>query len=163
MMQERALINKDDQDDTENKSNNAHMFEDMENFDDMGGMDRPRFKEDDEKLDLLKDIRKKQNDKKKTKKKNQKNEEGKEGTDEEGNGESTHEGTEKEEHDEHIMEEDNGSVVSSTKSLMKHLRMLRNALYENYSPPSIRNLKLQAKLVFLVLLCITIAWYVYSE
>jgi hypothetical protein len=61
------------------------------------------------------------------------------------------------------MEEDTGSVASSTKSLMKHLRMLRNALYENYSPPSIRNLKLYAKLMFLVLLIITIVWYVYSR
>jgi hypothetical protein len=41
--------------------------------------------------------------------------------------------------------------------------MLRNALYENYSPPSIRNLKLNARLVFLVLLLITIVWYVYSK
>lgn len=54
-------------------------------------------------------------------------------------------------------------MASSTKSLMKHLRMLRNALYENYSPPSIRNLKFYAKIVFLVLLVITIAWYVYSK
>jgi hypothetical protein len=139
------------------------MFEDMDNFEDMGGMDKTRFKEDDERLDLLKEMRKKQNDKKKNKPKN--DGEGKEGgTDgEEGNGESTNEGTDHEEHDEHMMEEDNGSVVSSTKSLMKHLRMLRNALYENYSPPSIRNLKLQAKFVSVVLLVITIAWYVYSE
>lgn len=46
---------------------------------------------------------------------------------------------------------------------MKHLRMLRNALYENYSPPSIRNLKLFSKIVFLVLLVITIVWYVYAQ
>lgn len=139
IMQERALIgNKEDAQEDENKSNNNHLFEDMDNFDEMGGIDRPRFKEDDEKLDLLKDMRKKQNDKKKTKK----NEEGKEGTDEEGAGDTTNEGTEIEERDEHMLEEDNGSVVSSTKSLMKHLRMLRNALYENYSPPAIRNLKL---------------------
>ena len=46
---------------------------------------------------------------------------------------------------------------------MKHLRMLRNALYENYSPPSIRNLKMFAKIVFLVLLVITIVWYIYSS
>lgn len=56
-----------------------------------------------------------------------------------------------------------GSVASSTKSLMKHLRMLRNALYENYSPSSIRNLKVYAKIMFVVLLIITIVWYVYSK
>ena len=57
--------------------------------------------------------------------------------------------------------DDTGSVASSTKSLMKHLRLLRNALYENYSPPSIRNLKLSARLVFLILLVITVVWFVY--
>ena len=30
--------------------------------------------------------------------------------------------------------EDTGSVASDTKTLMRHLRILRNALYENYSP-----------------------------
>lgn len=61
------------------------------------------------------------------------------------------------------MEEDTGSVASSTKSLAKHLRMLRNALYENYLPPSINNLKINAKIVFVALLIITIVWYVYSK
>jgi len=46
--------------------------------------------------------------------------------------------------DEKFLEEDTGSVASSTKSLAKHLRMLRNALYENYLPPSINNLKINA-------------------
>lgn len=41
--------------------------------------------------------------------------------------------------------------------------MLRNALYENYSPPSIRNLKWTARIVFLLLLVIAIVWYVYSK
>ena len=65
--------------------------------------------------------------------------------------------------DEKFLEEDMGSVASSTKSLLKHLRMLRNALYENYSPPSVRNLKLNGRIVSTVLLTITIAWYVYSD
>ena len=65
--------------------------------------------------------------------------------------------------DEKFMEEDTGSVASSTKSLAKHLRMLRNALYENYLPPSINNLKINAKIVFAALLIITIVWYVYSK
>lgn len=64
--------------------------------------------------------------------------------------------------DEKFLDEDNGSVASSTKSLAKHLRMLRNALYENYLPPSINNLKINAKIVFIALLIITIVWYVYS-
>ena len=54
-------------------------------------------------------------------------------------------------------------MASSTKSLAKHLRMLRNALYENYLPPSINNLKINAKIVFIALLIITIVWYVYSK
>ena len=65
--------------------------------------------------------------------------------------------------DEKFLEEDTGSVASSTKSLAKHLRMLRNALYENYLPPSINNLKINAKIVFAALLIITIVWYVYSK
>ena len=65
--------------------------------------------------------------------------------------------------DEKFLEEDTGSVASSTKSLAKHLRMLRNALYENYLPPSINNLKINAKIVFSALLIITIVWYVYSK
>ncbi len=65
--------------------------------------------------------------------------------------------------DEKFMEEDTGSVASSTKSLAKHLRMLRNALYENYLPPSVNNLKINAKIVFVALLIITIVWYVYSK
>ena len=64
--------------------------------------------------------------------------------------------------DEKFLDEDTGSVASSTKSLAKHLRMLRNALYENYLPPSINNLKINARLVFISLLIITIVWYVYS-
>jgi hypothetical protein len=126
-----------------------------------------KLREDDEKLDLLKDIRKKQIDLKK--KTNIKKEDGKDGEDTAGgdgtnggnSGESTGEGTaEGEGEDEKFLEEDTGSVASSTKSLMKHLRMLRNALYENYSPPSITNLKFYVKIVFLVLLIITIVWYI---
>lgn len=67
------------------------------------------------------------------------------------------------EEDEKFLDEDTGSVASSTKSLAKHLRMLRNALYENYLPPSINNLKINAKIVFVALLIITIVWYVYSK
>jgi hypothetical protein len=65
--------------------------------------------------------------------------------------------------DEKFLEEDTGSVASSTKSLAKHLRMLRNALYENYLPQSINNLKINAKIVFAALLILTIVWYVYSK
>jgi len=30
--------------------------------------------------------------------------------------------------------EDTGSITSDTKTLIRHLRVLRNAVYENYSP-----------------------------
>jgi len=119
-------------------------------------MEKARFKESDDKFDLLKDIRKNKNEKKKTKK-----EEVKEGEEGEVGGESTGEANEDEE--EKFMEEDTGSVASSTKSLMKHLRMLRNALYENYAPPSIRHLKLFAYVVFRALLCLTVFWYWYAR
>ena len=90
-----------------------------------------------------------------------KNEDVKEGEEVAGEvGEKTQEGAHEE--DEKFLDEDNGSVASSTKSLLNHLRMLRNALYENYSPPSIRNLNLNGRLVFVVLMIITIIWYVYS-
>ena len=59
--------------------------------------------------------------------------------------------------------DDTGSVVSSKKSLMKHLRALRNAVYEHYSPPSIRNLKIYARIVYMILLLITILSFVLSK
>lgn len=65
--------------------------------------------------------------------------------------------------DEKFLEEDTGSVASSTKSIEKHLRMLRNALFENYEPPSISNLKTNAKIVFALLLVITVVWYYESQ
>ena len=145
-------------------------------YDDIDYGNGKAVREDDEKLDLLKDIRLKQKidlQKKKKPKTVAAGEEGKEGeegssgadgtaagTNEGTNGDSTAEG---EGEDEKFLEEDTGSVASSTKSLMKHLRMLRNALYENYSPPSIRNLKFYVKLVFLALLIITIVWYIQSK
>lgn len=121
-------------------------------------MDKTRFKEDDDKFDLLKDIRKNKVEKKKPKKEEGKEEgaEGEAGTPGERAGDTA------EEEDEKFMDEDTGSVASSTKSLMKHLRMLRNALYENYAPSSIINLKFYAKNMFAVLLIITVVWYVYA-
>ena len=126
-----------------------------------------KIKEEDERLMFLKEEMRKKNDKQKKKKEGA----AAEGVPKEGEeagataggeaGETTAEGTDEE--DEKFVEEDTGSVASSTKSLMKHLRMLRNALYENYSPPSVRNLKMYAKIVFVVLLIITIVWYVYSK
>ena len=151
-----------------NYGNNAEYFEVPDN---VGANEQKgaRFKDDEEHLDFLKDLRKKQvtnNAKKKKKDGDSKDGDAPEGT-AEGTGEKTDdtagEGIDLTAEEEKFMEEDTGSVASSTKSLMKHLRMLRNALYENYSPPSIRNLKMYAKIVFLVLLVITIAWYVYSK
>jgi len=143
---------------------NQDLYEEIEdNFTNTAGK---RFKEEDERLDLLKDIRKKQADKqKKVVKKEGEAKEGEEGAasaDTEG-GKTTNEESAEEGEEEKLFEEDTGSVASSTKSLMKHLRMLRNALYENYSPPSIRNLKNYVKIVFLALLIITIVWYVQSK
>ena len=145
---------------------NGEMFEN-EDFNDESSrkkagrgttMDKTRFKEDDDKFDLLKDIRKNKIEKKKSKKEEGK-EEGPEG--ETAAGDAA--GDTAEEEDEKFMDEDTGSVASSTKSLMKHLRMLRNALYENYAPSSIINLKFYAKIMFVVLLIITVVWYVYSS
>lgn len=113
-------------------------------------------------MDLLKDLKKSKEKKKTVVKK----EDGKEGEQveegKEGAG-STAEGQEEEEEEKGFIEEDNGSVVSSTNSLMKHLRMLRNALYENYAPPSILNLKRYGKILFMMLIVITIFWYIWSR
>lgn len=133
------------------------MYDDMEdNF----GNSADHMQDGDQRLDLLKDIRRKQQD---TKKKVAKKDEGaKEGEEAggEGTGESTGDTSAEDAEEEKLFEDDTGSVASSTKSLMKHLRMLRNALYENYSPPSIRNLKMFVKIIFLLILLITIVWYV---
>ena len=133
---------------------------------------RARIKDNtDERLDLLKEMRKQSKMPEKGKKKESKGveEAGKEeegGKEKEGEeekpGTAGGEGTGVTAEDEKFLDEDTGSVASSTKSLMKHLRMLRNALYENYSPPSIRNLRLNGRLVIIVLLIITIFWFVYS-
>lgn len=147
----------DDVDDFSKKAKKQQRFENQEE----GG------------LDILKDIRKKQNEINKKKIKVFKQEDVKEGEDgqpevagDEGAKKETADGATPggptEEDEEKFMDEDTGSVASSTKSLMKHLRMLRNALYENYSPPSITNLKFYAKIVFLCLLLLTIAWFVYA-
>jgi hypothetical protein len=40
--------------------------------------------------------------------------------------------------------DDGGSVTSDTKTLQSSLRILRSALYENYSPQSILNLRYSA-------------------
>ena len=136
------------------------------NDDKKGPPHKAAFKEDDDKFDLLKDIRKGKNDiKKKPTGAIKKGEDGKEGADggEGATGEieivgDTPEG-EGDGEEGKFMEEDTGSVASSTKSLMKHLRMLRNALYENYAPSSILNLKFYARIVFVVLLVLTAVWY----
>jgi hypothetical protein len=147
--------------------------EENEDFEGEGGH-KTRFKEEEERLDLLKDISRAQQVKKTaaiktTKKKKDGDPEATPGEGSAGETPETPEGgapeksAEQKEEDEKFLEEDTGSVASSTKSLAKHLRMLRNALYENYLPPSINNLKINAKIVFVALLIITIVWYVYSK
>jgi PAS domain S-box-containing protein len=56
-----------------------------------------------------------------------------------------------------------GSVASNTKSLLKHIRSLRNAMYEKYSPRSVRQLKFSAQTVFLVLIVITIVYFLIAN
>lgn len=172
MMQEKNLLENNGQD-VSQTGNSVIGMRNNELFEDIGDMGddnegRARFKEDDERLDLLKDIRKQQQidikgkQKKAAEKPNPENaKEGEVQNDAGETGETTADGNQEE--DEKFLEEDTGSVASSTKSLMKHLRMLRNAIYENYSPPSIRNLNLNGRLVFVVLLILTIVWYVYSR
>lgn len=144
--------------------------------DDYGDADqqKTRFKEDGGKGNLLNEMLQIQEQKKQIAKVGPKKKkevvEGAEGTaagESAGEADATNDtaGTTQEEknEDEKFLDEDTGSVASSTKSLAKHLRMLRNALYENYLPPSINNLKISAKIVFSALLIITIVWYVYSK
>mmetsp|Transcript_9238 Transcript_9238/g.7014 ORF Transcript_9238/g.7014 Transcript_9238/m.7014 type:complete len:116 (-) Transcript_9238:263-610(-) len=59
--------------------------------------------------------------------------------------------------------EDTGSVTSDTKTLIRHLRVLRNAVYENYSPQSIQNLRYSAVLVSVVLIAMAITSFLVSK
>lgn len=135
---------------------------------------KARFKDENNKGNLLNDMRMIQEQKKAIAKvvpKKKKEGEGEGGApagnesggDTEGTADTAGPSAEEKNEDEKFLDEDTGSVASSTKSLAKHLRMLRNALYENYLPPSINNLKINAKIVFVALLIITIVWYVYSK
>lgn len=58
--------------------------------------------------------------------------------------------------------DDGGSVTSDSKSLLSQLRVLRNALYDNYSPQSIQNLRYSAQFVMVVLVAMTIASFLFS-
>ncbi len=61
------------------------------------------------------------------------------------------------------LDDDVGSVASRTKSLMKHIRALRNAVYEQYCPRSVQQLKYVARFVFLVLLVITLVYFIIAK
>jgi hypothetical protein len=54
-------------------------------------------------------------------------------------------------------------VSSDTKTLASSLRILRNALYENYSPQSIQNLKYSAQFVAVILIAMTITSFLISK
>ena len=54
-------------------------------------------------------------------------------------------------------------MASDSKVLMRHLRGLRNAAFENYSPQSIQNLKYSARFVLVVLISMTIASFIFSK
>ena len=57
------------------------------------------------------------------------------------------------------VDDDCGSVASNTKSLLKHLRALRKAVYEQYCPRSVTQLQYVARVVFLILLVITFVYF----
>ena len=59
--------------------------------------------------------------------------------------------------------DDVGSVASRTKSLMKHIRALRNAVYEQYCPRSVQQLTYVARFVFLILLVITLVYFLIAK
>eukprot|EP01022_Parablepharisma_sp_SALTPOND_P014020 TRINITY_DN1886_c0_g1_i1.p1 TRINITY_DN1886_c0_g1~~TRINITY_DN1886_c0_g1_i1.p1 ORF type:complete len:1985 (-),score=180.40 TRINITY_DN1886_c0_g1_i1:1112-7066(-) len=69
----------------------------------------------------------------------------------------------KEEAPENNMNDDVGSVASRTKSLMKHIRALRNAVYEQYCPRSVQQLTYVARFVFLILLVITLVYFIIAK
>ena len=52
-----------------------------------------------------------------------------------------------------------GSVASRTKSLMKHIKALRNAVYEQYCPRSVKQLNYVGRLVFTILVIIALIYY----
>lgn len=54
-------------------------------------------------------------------------------------------------------------MVADSKTLISQLRILRNALYENYTPQSIENLKHSARFVMVVLIAMTIASFMFSQ
>ncbi len=66
---------------------------------------------------------------------------------------------EKEKKKQNNADDDVGSVASGTKSLLKHLRALRKAVYESYCPRSVTQLQYVAIFVFLVLLVITLVYF----
>lgn len=59
--------------------------------------------------------------------------------------------------------EDGQSIGADSKTLISQLRVLRNALYENYSPQSIDNLRYSARFVMVVLIAMTIASFLFSQ
>ena len=65
----------------------------------------------------------------------------------------------KEKKKENAQDDDVGSVASGTKSLLKHLRALRKAVYEQYCPRSVTQLQYVARFVFLALLVITLVYF----
>jgi hypothetical protein len=59
--------------------------------------------------------------------------------------------------------DEQGGQTNDSKSLLSQLRILRNALYENFSPQSIQNLKYSAQFVMVVLVAMTIASFMFSK
>ncbi|MDR3549596.1 MAG: hypothetical protein P4M11_15230 [Candidatus Pacebacteria bacterium] len=69
----------------------------------------------------------------------------------------------KEKKKENTPDDDVGSVASGTKSLLKHLRALRKAVYEQYCPRSVTQLQYVARFVFLALFVITLVYFLIAK
>jgi len=61
------------------------------------------------------------------------------------------------------VEDDTRSVASATKLIRKQIRVLRNAVYEEYSPLSIRRLKYAVRVVMLILLIIGLVYFITAK
>ncbi len=62
-----------------------------------------------------------------------------------------------------IQDDDTGSVASTSDKLFKQIKELRKAAYEEYSPKSIFQLQVAARVVFLVLLAVTITYFLITR
>ena len=62
-----------------------------------------------------------------------------------------------------LQDDDVGSVASRARSLMKHINALRNAVYEQYCPRSVLQMKYVAQIVFIILAVITLVYFLIAQ